>query len=211
LHYHQAAPKIAELCPDAKIVIVLRNPVERAFSMYSMLRRDRRETRRTFRDAFELTPQRLKAGWSGAWDYQGAYLFSQQVARYLKLFSPSQLFIRRYEQLKLQPAQFYAQLCDFLEIEPIDVHQANRNVNVGATRRDIIRTRKLGRWMLRAASAAGCFCPKSLKTTLRRRFLEGPAFELSPVDRQMLVEHFEGDIRKLAALLRWNLNEWLET
>src|SRR5262245_53726556 len=42
LYYPHTAAKIAELCPRAKIVIILRNPVQCAFSMYSMMRRDLR-------------------------------------------------------------------------------------------------------------------------------------------------------------------------
>ncbi len=56
LHRPQAARKIAELCPRAKIVIVLRNPVESAFSMFSMMQRDGRETCDFFCRGFSPQP-----------------------------------------------------------------------------------------------------------------------------------------------------------
>src|SRR5580658_7428585 len=53
LRFPQASRKIAELCPNARIVIVLRNPVECAFSMFSMNRREGWEGCATFRSAWE--------------------------------------------------------------------------------------------------------------------------------------------------------------
>jgi Sulfotransferase family len=209
LQFPRAASRIAELCSSAKIVIILRNPIECAFSMYSMLRRDRREPCRSFRQAFALSEQRIAAGWDGCWDYRGAYLFAQQVERYLRLFQQPQLFIRRYEELQATPEHFYHELCAFLGISEIDVQHANQRLNVACTRRDLIRTRKMGRWMMRTAHVAGLFCPAAIKTPLRS-YLKQPAFVLSHEDRRMLVDHFASDVLRLSELLNWDLHDWLQ-
>ena len=129
LYFPESAFKIKELCPHAKIVMVLRNPVECAFSMYSMLRRDRREPCRSFSDAFRFTDKRLTDGWQWFWDYPGGWKYSDQVETYLNLFPGPQLFIRRYEQLKHRPESFYGELTQFLGICAIDLTTANRPVN----------------------------------------------------------------------------------
>ena len=41
--YKDTVPKIKETLGDIPIIIMLRNPVERAFSVYMYLRRDSRE------------------------------------------------------------------------------------------------------------------------------------------------------------------------
>ena len=79
LHRPPTAAKIAELCPRAKIVMVLRNPIEATFSMFSMMHRDRRENCDSFAEAFHRTHERLAAGWEWAWDYQGCFFYSDQV------------------------------------------------------------------------------------------------------------------------------------
>ncbi len=134
LYYPQAAGKIAELCPSAKIVMVLRNPVEAAFSMYAMMRRDVREPCRSFWRAFEQSSQRMAAGWEWAWDYQGCFRYAKQVARYQERFPNAQLFIRRYEDLKNNPAAFYSDLAEFLGIDVVDLERTNRPWNVGPRR-----------------------------------------------------------------------------
>jgi hypothetical protein len=211
MHYPWAAAKIAELCPDAKIVVVLRNPVECSFSMYSMLRRDNRESCRTFREALECIEKRRAARWDVRWDYLRPYLISDAVARYLELFSSSQLFIRRYERFKRQPEQFYSELCDFLNIEPLEVSRANRKVNAGATRRDIMRGRSGGRWLLRAMDVCGIFLPASWRRSIQRKVFDVPGLELSPDERRILVDYYRADILKLAGLLSWDLSEWLKS
>jgi hypothetical protein len=205
----QAAGKIAELCPQAKIVIVLRNPIECAFSFYSMMRRDGREPCRRFWEAFEQSPKRMAAGWEWAWDYQRCPMFADQVARYQKLFPARQLFIRRYEELKREPKAYYQDLCKFLGIAPIDLSSANRQVNLSPTRGDMLRKHKAGRWMLRAARVAGLLLPPSVKAAIRQKTIDRPAFILRDEDRRRLIVHFEADIRRLARQLNWDLSDWL--
>ncbi len=209
LYFPESAFKIKELCPHAKIVMVLRNPVECAFSMYSMLRRDRREPCRSFSDAFRFSNKRLTDGWQWFWDYPGGWKYSDQVETYLNLFPESQLFIRRYEQLKHRPESFYSELTQFLGIRTIDLTTANRPVNTAPRRWEMLSKHRAGRAVLRLAALAKLFCPPNVAGALRRQFLEPPAFVLNAHDRQLLVEHFADDIRKLASLLGWDLNEWL--
>jgi hypothetical protein len=210
MHYPRAATKIAELCPAAKIVIVLRNPVECSFSMYSMKRRDNLETSLTFREAIERIDDRQAAGWDIGWDYLRSYLVSDAVERYMKLFPASQLFIRRYELLKRQPEQFYGELCAFLEVDPIDVQKANVKVNAAATRRDVLAHTRGGRWLMRLMKLATDVLPRSWRQSFRRRLLDSPGLELSSADRKMLVEYYRADVAKLQKLLSWDLSGWLK-
>jgi hypothetical protein len=210
MHYPRAATRIAELCPQAKIVIVLRNPVECSFSMYSMQRRDNRETCRTFREAIGRIDERQAAGWDIGWDYLRPYLVSQAVAQYMELFPAPQLFIRRYELLKGQPQQFYGELCSFVGIEPIDVERANVKVNAAATRRDVLRQTLGGRWRMRLMKLASDLLPRSRRQSFRQRLLDSPGLELNAADRKMLVEYYRADVLKLEQLLSWDLSEWLK-
>jgi hypothetical protein len=210
MHYPRAATRIAELCPAAKIVIVLRNPVECSFSMYSMKRRDNLETCRTFREAIQRIDHRQAAGWDIGWDYLRSYLVSDAAARYMKLFPTSQLFIRRYELLKRQPDRFYSELCAFLQLDPIDAQKANVKVNVAATRRDVLAHTGSGRRLMRLIKVTTNLLPRSWRQSFRRRILDSPGLELSAADRKMLVEYYRADILKLEKLLSWDLSEWLK-
>ena len=161
LYYPRSPAMIARLAPTAKIVIVLRNPVDCAFSMYAMMRRDGREPCRSFREAFTRSSQRLADGWEWAWDYQGCFKFAAQVTRYLERFPKSQIFVGRYEQMRRDPLGFYRELTRFLDIPMIDLDAANRCVNRSPRRIDMLSRRKAGRLAHRAARMAATLCPSA--------------------------------------------------
>lgn len=209
LHRPHAAAKIAELCPRAKIVMLLRNPIEATFSMFSMMHRDRRENCDSFAEAFHRTHERLAAGWEWAWDYQSCFYYSDQVARFLDLFPREQLFIRRYEELKCTPEKFYRDLMEFIGVDNLNSADANRWVNVGAQRSDILRRTRTGKVLLELARAARKVLPQTVLKRLKLDVLHQPAFKLAPKDRRMLADHFRDDIRRLSTLLKWNLDDWI--
>ncbi len=209
LHNPRTAARIAKMCPDAKIVMILRNPIEGVFSMFSMMHRDRREPCLSFNDAFRRTNHRMAAGWEWAWDYRGCFLYSQQVARYLNHFPVNQLFIRRYEELKQTPELFYRNLMDFIGVDMIDVKAANRKVNKSARRADVLRRTWKGKVLVEIGRAGSKFLPKYLHKWLNIE-LDAPAFKLSAEDRTMLADHYRADIARLAELLNWNLDDWLQ-
>lgn len=209
LHLSQAAGKIAALCPRAKIVMVLRNPIESALSMFSMMYRDRRESCDSFVEAFHRSQQRIAAGWEWAWDYQNCFMYSQQVARYLNLFPREQLFIRRYGELKNTPEKFYGELTEFIGVENWKLQDANQWVNTAARRWDRLRRTRRGKILAELARAARKLLPRTICKRLGLNLLEQPAFRLSVHDRRVLVAHFQDDVRRLATLLKWNLDDWL--
>ena len=189
LYYPQASQRIARWAPQARIVMILRNPVECVLSMYSMMRRDGREPCHSLVEAFERSEERIAAGWEWAWDYKNGYKFAKQVERYTKRYPPSQLFIRRYEQLQREPERFYRELTEFLGISAIDVTDSNQRVNAAPRRVDILRQTRGGRVWHRAGRILGRVLPPRFATAIQRRF-DAPAFTLKRAERRFLVDHF---------------------
>ncbi len=209
LYYPQASAAIAQLVPHARVVMVLRNPVDCVLSMYAMMRRDRREPCGSLLDAFERSEERLANGWEWAWDYQNCFRYAAQVSHYLRYFSVGQLFIRQYEELQLQPERFYRDLTEFLGIAPGVVAQSNQRINSAPRQIDMLRRKRAGRLLCHTARLVNRFAPARIRAVVERR-LEAPAFALSPTERRVLVEHFADDIVDLSRLLAWDLSTWLE-
>ena len=85
-YHHNAAPKIiAELGAQTPIIIVLRNPIDRAYSNYLLHVRDGWENM-SFEDALAQEEQRRAANWSWGWDYVAAGLYAEQVRAYTDNF-----------------------------------------------------------------------------------------------------------------------------
>jgi len=126
------------------------------------------------------------------------------------LTSTSPLWPHRKRAFRGIAAKFYGELCDFLEIQPIDVGQANVRVNAAATRRDVMQTTRSGQFLMRLMTLPGAFLPSSWRRSYRTKLLDRPDLELTTADRKMLVEYYRADTLRLSELLHWDLAQWLK-
>ncbi len=102
---------IAKMIPDAKLIMILRNPIERAYSHYLMRRRQGKETRESFEEcleAIDLDPMR---------SYKSRGFYGEQLERYLKEFPIEQLKIFLYEDLLEDPVALVQECCSFLGVD----------------------------------------------------------------------------------------------
>ncbi|MGR3310384.1 MAG: sulfotransferase family protein, partial [Candidatus Brocadiales bacterium] len=81
--YEDAIKLIKKYLGDAKIIIILRNPVERAFSQYLRLRREYRESL-SFEDGLKMEEKRLKDGWLPGWHYTRRGFYYNSVKAYME-------------------------------------------------------------------------------------------------------------------------------
>lgn len=117
LYYPGTAERIYQEVPAAKIIIVLRNPVDRAFSAYMHLIRDERETL-TFEASLEQEPARRNAHFEPMWLYKALGLYASQVERYLATFGHQQVKVVLFEEFVRNPQATLEELFAFLQVDP---------------------------------------------------------------------------------------------
>lgn len=116
LYYaERSAHSIRKLIPDCKLICILRDPVDRAFSAYKLLRRDGWDNA-SFERALELESSRVAAGWNPTYALVGAGEYGAQLATYRQLFPPDQLLALTFEELVANPAEGYRRICRFLGV-----------------------------------------------------------------------------------------------
>jgi hypothetical protein len=129
--FHPLAPeRVAGLMPSAKLIAVLRNPVDRAFSHYQHEVALGRE-QLSFEDALDREDERMggevermledasyfsHAWWNYTYAARGRY--AEQLDRWFAAFPPEQLLVLLSEELLEQPAETYARVLDFLGVVP---------------------------------------------------------------------------------------------
>lgn len=99
-----AADRIAEILPDAKLMICLRDPAERAFSSYLNLARHG-QFDGTFEDALDAVPELLDHGRYGL-----------HVQRYLDRFKRDQVLVAQFDKLRADPKRFLDDVTLFLGV-----------------------------------------------------------------------------------------------
>lgn len=98
LNYPQAAERIRVFNPNAKIVMLLRNPIDRAFSAYMHTVRDGRETL-SFEEGLEAEAKRIEQNYQPLWWYKEVGRYAKAVEHYQQFFPRDQLKIFLYEDL----------------------------------------------------------------------------------------------------------------
>jgi Sulfotransferase domain len=125
--FHPLAPaRIAQTLPETKIILLLRNPVSRAFSHYQLKLRRRQETL-TFEEAIDKEAERLAGEeekiiadpryYSEAHDrfsYLARGLYLEQVRRWQQFFPPAQLLILESNEFFHETGQVFDRVLDFL-------------------------------------------------------------------------------------------------
>jgi hypothetical protein len=93
-----AAARIAAFAPDARIVILLREPAAKIMSQYTHLWSEGRETL-PFEEAFALSEARRAAGYSTMFDYEAGGRYAAAVERYLDLFGRERVRVLLFDEL----------------------------------------------------------------------------------------------------------------
>jgi len=112
-----AAANIHCRIPDAKIILVLRNPVEMVFSMYLHTLRSG-AIQVSFREAIELGLQQRGGRLDVLHPFLDMGFYHQQLSRYLEAFPKKQLRIYWYEEYQAKPAPMLADMFRFLRVDP---------------------------------------------------------------------------------------------
>ena len=133
LYYPRALQRIAAYNPAMKLIVSLRNPIDRAFSQWNMRRAKGREAL-PFVDAIkcdaEMGIQRAPRGNA----YIARSLYSAQLERMFGLFPRENVLVLKYEDLRSRPERIVRQLFDFLGLEHRKVKNKRRNVGIYSRR-----------------------------------------------------------------------------
>jgi hypothetical protein len=197
----QVPQRIRQTIPQCRLLVILRNPVDRAYSWYLYARRGRYENR-----GFE----EFLAGDATALEWG---LYARHLERYLEFFPHDSVQVVIYEELLREPERTLGHLAEFLGLgsgwddagtllrEPVNSSRSP-HFRAGfwlARRMANLLMRHDLNWPVRAAKRMG----------VRRLFGTGvPNPELAPVLRSRLSTFYRPDVRRLEALLQRDLSIW---
>jgi hypothetical protein len=119
MYWRDAPPRLREYRPDLRIILVLRNPVDRAFSHWNM-ERQRGGDDLDFWTAITTEEERCRSALPRqhrVWSYVDRGFYSRQIERLWLCFPPEQVLVLRNGELRQEPAATLARVCDFLGVD----------------------------------------------------------------------------------------------
>ncbi|MGK5555150.1 sulfotransferase family protein [Actinomadura kijaniata] len=213
LYDREAQRRIHALVPHARLIAVLRDPVERAHSNWTHLWSAGLEPVGDVVRACQEEERRIAAGWAAFWHYVRLGRYGEQLEHLYTLFPREQVLVFRYRELLEAPARTLDRICGFLGVTPGLITEVPRE-NVTAHPERTARHRVLSR-ALRAGVTAGALLPGDLGVRVTEpleRALQRDARPRQPLtweQRQALLPHFEADIRLLERVTGQEFGDWL--
>lgn len=121
LYWRQALPRIRDYNPAIKLVVILRNPIERAFSQWNM-QRHRGAEPLDFLEAVVEEPHRIAEAAPGQlrkFSYVDRSRYGEQLTRAFGIFASEQILTIKYEEFRNQQRLNLERVLNFLGIEPL--------------------------------------------------------------------------------------------
>lgn len=205
-----AAPgRIRQTHPDAPLVAILRNPIERAYSDYLQHRARGSEPCDTFAEALDQQDERREGLSRSAPHYLDSGRYGVQLARYMELFAADQILVLLYEDLQHDEGEVARRVFEHIGVEPSVEIELESDVNASGLPRNVAY-----RALLRIRRSVGTrLSPRAIESVrpywdrAMRRGLVKP--QLDAIDRRRLVEIYRDDVHHLQALIGRDLHHWL--
>lgn len=194
---------------DPMVIVILRNPTDRAYSSYQYMRRQGREPLESFEEALEMEATRVEANWSPMWHYRKAGLYADQVSVYLDAFGADRVRLLLYDDLNRDPSATFRSLFSDLGIRPDAPIDYSVQHNRSGTPRSMWAQRLTSRVgpVRRRAKQLLPVGAKHLLERLRESNIAAVA-PMQPRTRSDLTEWFSEDVRRLEAVTGRDLSAW---
>lgn len=202
-----AAERIHEEIPDAKLVAILRNPIERARSAHSMYVAKGLEPRTRFDDA--VREELNGCSWRF---YVKCSLYANGLSRYYELFDSRHRRVYLYEDFRTDPVGVLQNIFEWLEVDPGFTPDTSIRFNVSSPPPRSALLASVTDRMSPAKSVLKTVLPTRVQQRTKARVKQWNRIrsdELSSGTRQELLELFEPDVRRLETLLDRDLSGWL--
>ena len=211
LYDSKAPARIRHHARDMKLVAILRNPVDRAYSNFLYMTRRQLEHLSDFAGALREEETRIRGHWSPSWHYKQRGFYCSQLQRYFRLFEPSQVKVWLYEDLNANPVGLVQSICQFLGVDDLFAPNVSTNHNVSGLPKSEILHRSL-RNLKPIKALVKPLLPAILRESISKnlRNLYGVKPTLPREVRQQLTAEYREDILKLQDLIQRDLSGWLD-
>lgn len=223
LYSDVAVPAISEANPAARLIVILRNPIDAAHSLHTQFLRSLKESENDFETAWNLQEERRHGRKLPRYcpeprcvQYQEAYSFGFQVQRLMERVPRDQLKVLMFEEFFADVRRGYGELLEFLGLEP-----DGRDEFAVANESRVARSRTVMRLLDRATAALPgdlmayrralrALGIRPLRLLSRHNTLPAARPPLRPEIRRAVARALAEDVRRLESVLDRSLACWTD-
>lgn len=216
LYSRRAAAEIRAFSPAARIIIMLRNPVDVLYSNYHQLIHNENEDIPSFEEALAAEPDRMagrrqpkRAMLLEALYYRDTVRFAEQVERYLEVFGRERVHITLFDDFQRDTARAFRAVLAFLEVDPeftTNFAVINPNKRARSTAFRHLYTSAPFRAAARRFPRLAGWIYSPIRA-LNTEFV--PRAPMRPETRLLLTRDLAPEVGRLEALIDRDLSGWL--
>ena len=212
LHKRGSAEQIHRYLPNVKIIAILRDPVERAYSQFCMHIGYGHESILDFESAWQAEAKRMLENWSPRWFYRDRGFYYSQLKRYFDIFDKDQIRVYLLDDLERDALAVVQDIFKFLGVDNHFVPDTDQRFN---TRRIPINSslyHTLKRFRRIRSIAKGLARNSTYSKLIHgiKKISLHSAVPLSSATRRRLIEEYRDDIMQLSGLIDRDLSAWLK-
>ena len=203
IYFPQVPSLIYKTIPDCKLIAILRNPADRAYSQYQRTGLMQGEFKETFEESLVKEE----------YDIFSRGLYAEQLKRYLDYFPRKNLLILNFESVIKNPQQTKHKIAEFLclnsnNFKDFNMEKKFNNSYSAKFARSYALTHKFGRWLRKNDIDWAVNLAKSLGVPklFGKKSISTP--KMSSETRKKLLQRYEADIYQLETLIDMDFSSW---
>ncbi len=203
-----AAPAIAEACPDARILMMLRNPIDRAWSQYIMNLRLGKTLSEDFIEEFNADSNKEHQGWGVSHNYRELGHYARQLERFYAHFPRERVKVLLYDDYRADPAAAMQDIFRFLGVDPDVAVDTDQRPNEAA----VPRFKRLNYLLFQSGvvNAVKRMVPESWKGAAKSAmFSKADIPQIGEREKDFLRQEYGESVARLGHLLDRDLSHWL--
>ena len=210
LYFENAPARIKAHAPDTRMIAVLRDPAEQAYSHFMYAKRNMLEPLDDFTEALAREDERIAAGWQPMFRYSSFPRYGEQLARYYGHFDRSQIQLFLYEEFDARPLDVLSEMFAFIGVDDRFAPDVSYRPNASGRPKNKLIQDALMKPHL-ATRVAGALLPRGLrqriKDVISGRNVERE--ELPAEAKSILRARQREDTLRLQDLIGRDLSAWL--
>ncbi len=202
-----AAAKIREKITDARIIMILRNPTDRAYSQYLENLANSRISN-SLREQVQASVLCPGGPFQPMRPFLELGLYYGQVKRFLEQFPRQKICILWYEDYQANPKQAMIDVFRFLGVNPaFEPNMMVRHLQPQIHRSVAVSQflKRYGMWQRLKTLSPNFLVPHLRAFVFRKR----QSLKMTHEDRQLLIDYYKDDVERLSGLLNHDLQHWL--
>ncbi len=208
LYVERAADRLAARLPEVRVLMMLRQPADRAYSAYQFQRMRGFEPL-SLTDALAAEDERVEAGWQHMYHYRRMGQYSAQVQRFVERFPAEQLHVIVYDDFVRDPLGVLKGVFGFLGVDDAFVPPRTPRPMLSGTPRLPLVARMVSRPNV-VRSLARSVVPRRFRPAVVAP-LRKASVRRDPIDPTVwdeLTASFADDISQLEVLIDRDLSAW---